>query len=88
MEKKYDVVIPSGICGNPVGALFFNEDTWPQDSEAHLKVVAPLTCKISEIEVVCDSKRAHRRWVLEIKPTKHLNHTYPVRITLYEKTKK
>ena len=87
-KKSFSVVIPLGVCGNPVGTLFFDEEEWPNDTNANLKVTTPLTCKISEIEVICDSKRMRRRWVLSIKTTRHLNHTYPVSVTVYEKTKK
>lgn len=87
-KKSFSVLIPSKMCGNLIGELLFNEDTWPKDPYAELKVTKPLDCPSTEFEVTCDSKRLHRRWVLEIKPTKHLNHTYTVTVVAYEKNKK
>jgi len=87
-KKSFSVLIPSKMCGNLVGKLLFNENAWPTDPYAKLKVTKPLSCPSTEFEVTCDSKRLHRRWVLVIQPTRHLNHTYVVRVVVYEKNKK
>lgn len=87
-KLDFSVTIPSGICGNPVAILMFDEEAWPRDLNAELKVTKPLTCKVAEIEVTSCSKRTQRTWLLRINPSKHTNHTYHVKIMNYEKIKK
>ncbi|HNU76616.1 MAG TPA: hypothetical protein PKL88_02790 [bacterium] len=87
-KQKYVVSVPSKMCGNVAGELFFDENVWPTDPHAELKVAKRLDCPSTQFEVTCDSKRIHRRWVLEIKPSKHLNHSYTVKVNAYEKNKK
>ena len=87
-KQDYSVTIRLGLCGNTVGILVFDEDAWPTDLNAELKVTKPLTCKDSEIEVTCCSKRTTRWWLLAIKHKKHTNHTYLVKVMSYRKNKK
>ncbi|HPD74319.1 MAG TPA: hypothetical protein PLX95_03490 [bacterium] len=86
-QMDFLVKIPGEVCGNKSGTLVFDEEAYPSDTNTILVVKSPIKCGTTKFEVISETKRLKRVWLLTLKPNNHQNHSYPVTVLEYQKSR-